>query len=785
MRAPERGVDLDRRSFALDRRSFVRIGATVAGGLLVGVPVGCTPGGEGENSAGGAGGGRGGGTPPIASRLNAFVEVASDDSVTIWAPVPEIGQGVRTALPMLVAEELGVPWERVSVRQAPGEDRYGPRQVAAGSFSVTSYWMPLRIAGAAARDVLVRAAAGRWGVDPGACTTADGQVIDPDGGRRLRYGELAEEAAGLPAADPETLTLTDASDFHLIGTPVPSVDTEAIVRGEPLFGLDVERPGMLRAVVARAPTYGGVLVRYDDAAALQVPGVVGTVPIERVGEPERPLVEEGVAVVAESLWAAIRGRDALDIEWEPGPNADADSASLEAFCTAAVSRRGEILARDDGDVEAGLARAASRVEATYVVPFIAHATMEPMNCTAEVTADRAEFWVPTQTPAGDRGMFARRLDLPPESVAVHALRCGGGFGRRVGAEGSKFEALQVAAALDGRAVQVVYTREDDIRHDAFRPFSIHRLTAGLDASGDVTALRHRQSGTSRHAFRQNSTPDRSEFFSPNFPAGLLDNLRLEYTNAESNLPRTILRAPGSNALAFVVESFVDELARAGGRDPLEYRLALLGEDRDLPYNEDWPTVSTARMANVLRIAAQNAGWGVERGPRRPGRSGSAGGAESTGRAESALSGRGIASYFTFGTYVAYVVDVTVDPSSGEFTIDRVVGAIDCGRPVNPAGIRAQVEGGIQDAVHVARHGEITWEGGAVVQSNFHDYRLARMPEAARDIEVHIVESDLDPTGVGEPPYPPMIPALTNALFDATGVRVRRLPIRLESLRREA
>jgi isoquinoline 1-oxidoreductase beta subunit len=748
------------------------VGAAVAGGLLVGVPIAC-----GRDDAGGAAGGLNGAgarrpdADAVFSSLNAFIEIATDDTVTIWAPVPEIGQGVRTALPMLAAEELDVPWEHVIVRQAPGAERFGPRQVAAGSFSVTSYWVPLRQAGAVARAMLIAAAAERWGVEAAACTTEDGHVVHPRGRERLRYGELVVAAAALPTPAPEEVVLKDAAAYRLIGTPVPNVDAEAIVRGEAVFGLDVERPGMLRAVIARAPTYGGRLVSYDDTAALQEPGVVQTLRIEPVGQPERPFVGDGVAVIAESTWAAIRGREALTIEWDPGPNAVESTAALGEFCRAAVGRPGAILTRDDGNAEAGLARAATRVEATYEVPFIAHATMEPMNCTAEVGPERCELWVPTQTPDGDRNLFAGRLELPAEAVTVNALRCGGGFGRRVGAEESKFEAVQIAAAV-GRPVQVVYTREDDIRHDSYRPFSVHRLTGGLAAGGDIVAWRHRQAGTARHAFRANSTPDRSEFFSPNFPAGLLDHYRLEYTLAESNLPRSILRAPGSNALAFVVESFTDELAHAAGRDPLEFRLALLGDDRDLPYSQDWPTISTARMKNVLRIAAEGASWG-QRGAQQRG----SGSTDVPGTRR----GRGIASFFTFGTYVAYVVDVTVDSSTGAYTVDRVVGAIDCGRPVNPAGIRAQVEGGIQDAIHAARHGEITWESGSVVQSNFHDYRLARMPESAREIEVHIVDSDLDPTGVGEPPYPPMFPALANALFDATGVRARRLPIRPEAL----
>lgn len=727
----------------VDRRSFIKIGATVAGGLMVGVPLGCTPGRE----------------PVVASELNAFVEVSSDGMVTIFAPVPEIGQGVRTALPMLVAEELDAPWDRVTVRQAPGDDRYGPRQIAAGSVSVSVYWEPLRRAGAAARAVLVEAAAARWGVEAASCTTAAGRVVHPGGRLSFGYGELAAEAALRPV--PEEFSLKSPEEFTLVGRPVRNVDAEAIVRGEPLFGLDVERPGMLRAVVARCPSYGGRIIRYDDTAALAVPGVVRTVRIEAIGSEERPFVDEGVAVVAETTWAALQGREALTVEWDLGPNAAESTADLHERCRAFVDRPGDVVVRDDGYVDAALAAGSTRLDATYHLPFIAHVCMEPMNCTAEVTPEKCEIWTPTQTPGNVRNAFANRLEMPVESVTVHSMRCGGGFGRRVGPEDFEFEAVQISAAV-GRPVQVVWSREDDIRHDAYRPFSYHRLAAALDDRGNPTALRHRQAGTSRHAFRPAGTPERSEFFVANFPGGLLDNYRLEYTLAESNLPRTILRAPGNNALSFVVESFIDEMAAAGGRDPLEYRLDLLGEDREFPFDEDYPVISTARMKNVLRTAAAGAGWGQALPPGR---------------------GHGIASHFTFGTYVAYVVDVTVDPSTGAFAVDRVVGAIDCGRPVNPLGIRAQVEGGVHDGLHAARHGEITFAEGAVEQSNFHDYPLARMTESAKRIDVHIVDSRLPPTGVGEPPYPPMLPALGNALYAATGVRVRRLPIRLDELRR--
>lgn len=734
----------------MSRRTFLRTGSAVGGGLVISVAIGCSP---AENKSL---------TPEVnvtSAELNAFVEISSDNQVTLYAPVPEIGQGVRTALPMILAEELDIDWRDVRIKQAPGGDEYGPRQIAAGSASVLVYWKPLREAGATARAMLLAVAAKRWEVNAGACSTELGMAIHPNGREKLPYGKLADEASAMPV--PQNVKLKEAADFKIVGSSVENVDALSIVTGEPLFGLDVERPNMVRAVIARCPTYGGRVKNFDDRETLKIPGVIQTVRIERVGSSaERPYVDEGIAVVATSTWAALQGRGALRVEWDEGPNIQESTDRLHQLCQGYLQEPAEIV-RDDGDAIGELSSGNTTLDVTYHVPFIAHACMEPMNCTTELTPDKCEQWSPTQSPGNDRNAVAGEVDLPVEAVTVNAMRCGGGFGRRVGPEDYTYESVQLAKAV-GRPVQVVWSREDDIQHDSYRAFSYHRLIAKLDGSGNISAWLHRQSGTSRYAFRQNRAPGISEFFDYNFPGGLIENYRLEYALAQSNLPRSILRAPGNNALSFVVESFIDELANAANEDPYKFRLDLLGDDRDFDIDEEGSVLSTKRMKSVLRTVAENSGWGE---PLPLGK------------------GRGIASHFTFGTYVAYVVEVSVSEETGQYTVDRVVGAIDCGRAINPLGIKSQVEGGINDAIHATRHGEITFKNGAVEQSNFHDYPLARMNEAATNIDVHIIEGSDEITGVGEPPYPPMIPALANALFAATGKRVRRLPIRPEEFQK--
>lgn len=725
----------------LARRDFLRLTAAAGGGLLVAVAL---PGCEWR-----------GAVPVELERFNTFLAIGTDGSVTVTIPVPEIGQGVRTSLAMLIAEELEADWDRVGVVQADAGDDLGPWPLAGGSNSVRAHWMPLRQAGAAARYALVHAAAARFGVSAAECEARQGEVLHPASRRRLGFGSLAADAALVEL--PEEIPLKDPADFSLIGTPRSHLGAAAIANGSATFGLDVRVPGMVRAVIARPPSYGGSARSWDDAATLTVPGVSAVVAVPAGSDPERPGPRGGVAVIADSTWAALQGRAALQVDWEPGPNAGESTERLHRICQDLLGRRGETY-REEGMVDAAIARSAYRVTAEYHAPFLAHVAMEPMNCVVDLREDRCEIWAPTQVPNAIRAGVARQLDLPPESVIVHVPRVGGGFGRRLLGD-FVLEALPIARAA-GRPVQVVWTREDDIQHGYFRPFSYHRLEAGLDGVGNVTSWLHRQAGTSRYEFQRRPNPAGSEFGPGTWPAALVPAHRLEYAQAESNLPLGALRAPGANAFTFATECFLDEVAHAAGRDPLEFRLALLGEARDLPNDRDNPVFSTARMRGVLELATERAGWG---------------------RQLPAGSGLGIAGCFAFGSYSAHVVEVSVDAATGAVQVARVFSAVDCGRAVNPNGVQAQVEGGVVDGLGAAFAGEITVEAGGVQQSNFHDYPLLRLPQSP-SVEVAIVPSTLAPTGVGEVPYPPVLPALANAVFAACGARVRQLPLTAERVR---
>jgi isoquinoline 1-oxidoreductase subunit beta len=727
---------------ALPRRDFIRISAGAAGGLLVTISLpGCGARGDEPHEA-----------SSVWHRMNGFLEIDTEGRASVRIPVPEIGQGVRTSLAMLVAEELDVPWEDVEVTQSEAVEEMGPHPFAGGSWTVRAYWLPFRRVGAAARAALVRAAAAEWGVGAAALGTESGEVVHPDG-RRLGYGSLAARAATAEATevDAEEVSLKDPSDFRLIGTEVRHLDTPDITRGTTVFGCDVRLPRMLRAVIARCPVYAGRVVQWDDDACRRIPGFHSTVHVPAFGgEAERPYAVEGVAVVADSTWAALKARDALRVTWDDGPNVGESTSRLMERCRALVQSRLETF-REAGDVDSALEAAVTTIQGDYSAPFLTHVPMEPMNCTVSYDGETLEIWAPTQVPQSAVRIGAQVSGLPEDRIRVHVLRSGGGFGRRLGLE-FLVEAIPVALALD-RPVQLLYTREDEVRYDHFRPLNAHRFEAGIDRSGGVGAWLHRQAGTSRYAFRPDRPVGLSEFRAGTWPAALCGAHRLEYALVESNLPRGPLRAPGMNTFTWAVECFLDEVAEAAGRDPLALRLDLLGNDRELPYDDE-DAFSTGRMAAVLRLAADAAGWGRQLGEGR---------------------GLGVAAGFTFGTYVAHVAEVTVDRAEGAFRVDRIVSAIDCGRVVNPNGVRHQMEGGALDGLGAALHGELTVEGGAVVQSNFHDFPLLRMSEAP-PVEVHWVDSGRDPTGVGEPPYPPLAPAVGNALYAASGVRLRDLPL---------
>ncbi len=669
---------------------------------------------------------------------NAFLRIDGTGAITVWVNKSEMGQGVRTALPMLVAEELEADWSSIRVEQAWLHPRFGNLDTG-GSESVVTSWEPLRRAGATAREMLLTAAAQTWGVDKASCHARNGEVIHEPSGKRLKYGKLAVTATRLPI--PQEVPLKNPKDFHILGTPLPRTDAPAKVDGSGLFGLDVKVPGMLYAVVARCPVFGGRVVSFDAKRALAIPGVRQVMEISR-----------GVAVVAENTWAAIQGRRALDVQWEEGPNAAESSADMSARFAELAHKPGKVV-RNDGDATSALGTASRKIEAVYELPFLAHATMEPMNCTADLKKDRCEIWAPTQFPGWARREVMRLFKLPFDSIRINVTLVGGGFGRRVNPD-FVVEAVEVSHAADA-PVKVVWTREDDIQHDFYRPASYQRLTAGLDENGVPVSWHHHIVSTSIRAYYQpnHPAPEQQEIQGAvSFPYAV-PNARVEYTPAISSVPRGWWRSVADSHTAFAVESFVDELATEAGKDPYELRKSLLRDHRRVATPSPEEVLDTERLKGVLQLAADRAGWGkpLARGQ-----------------------GRGIAAHFSFRSYVAQVAEVSVRPD-GSVQVHRVVCAIDCGRVVNPNIVAAQMEGGIVFGLTAALNGNITIQGGRVQQSNFDDYPLLRIYEMPV-VEVYPVPSQEPPGGIGEVAVPVIAPAVANAVFAATGTRIRRLPI---------
>jgi len=727
----------------LSRRTFLSAGAAAGGGLLVSFSL---PARIGTALAAGP-------PPPRDFMPNGFIRIDRDGHVTLIMHKVEMGQGTYTAMPMLLAEELEVDLSQVRLEHAPPDDAlyaeplFGVQETG-GSTSVRGNWEPLRRAGATARSMLVSAAAQTWKVEPSSCRAANGAVIHGPTGRSLTYGTLVDRAALLPV--PGNITLKDPKNFKLIGTPAKRLDTPDKVDGTAQFGIDVRLPGMKFAAVAACPVFGGKLASVDDAKAQAMPGVRQVVRLD-----------DAVAVVADDTWAAKRGLAALDIRWDEGPNASLSTADIVQQLAAASGKSG-VVARKDGDAAAAMAGAAQKVEAIYEQPFLAHATMEPVNCTVDVRADGCDIWVGTQVPTFTQTAAAKVTGLPKAKVQVHNHLLGGGFGRRLEVDFIT-RAVQIAKQVTG-PVQVHWSREEDIQHDMYRPYYYDRIAAGLDAHGKPIAWTHRVTGSSIIARVS------SELFPKNLrviralglgsiiatvkgldtdavegaaePPYDLPNIRVEYVRQEPpGIPTAFWRGVGPTRSIFVVESFIDELAAAAKRDPFEYRRALL--DR------------SPRAKAVLELAAERAGWG------RPLPAGS--------------SGRGIALLHAFGSYVAQVADVTVS-KQGDVRVGRVVCAVDCGTVVNPDIVKAQMESGIVFGITAALWGEITIKDGRVEQHNFHDYRMLHMSEAPA-VEVHLVRSTEAPGGVGEPGTSAVLPAVTNAIFAATGRRIRKLPVK--------
>jgi CO/xanthine dehydrogenase Mo-binding subunit len=669
--------------------------------------------------------------------------------VTLLSGRSEMGQGISSALPMILADELGVDWKDVRLEKAPNDPALFGDQGTGGSGSVAGSWMGLRRAGAAARTMLVTSAAQKWNVAPESCSVNNGVVSH--GNDQLKFSELVEGASKLPLPDFSKLKLKKPEDFEIIGKVVQRKDIPSKTDGSAIFGIDVRPPGMLYAMVERCPVFGGKVKSFDAGAAKSMQGVHDVFEIAAV-----PGVHSwgGVAVVADSTWIAMQARKKLRIDWDLGPHANESSESLRTeFRRVVDSRLKKIIDEGNADAAIDSAPKEKRVDADYELPFQAHATMEPMNCTVKVDGDHAEVWVPAQGPEWVLGTVAQVTGLKPSAIKINTTLLGGGFGRRYQADFAA-EAGQVAKRVPGKPVQLIWSREDDMTHDFYRPASYHRLSGAVDAQGNILAWRHRSTSTPiAEWWSPKATPESSELGCTTQMPYLAKSYKLEYLPTESGVPRAWWRSVEASSIGFVMESYVDELAHAAGKDPLEFRISKLdGRLVKDPTNKDAVPLNTARLRGVLQLAADKSGWNS---PLPQGH------------------GRGIAAHYSFNSYVSNVVDVSV--IDNKLKVNRVVSAVDIGTPVSPDGIRAQVESAIIYGLTAALKSQITIKDGRAVQSNFDRFSTLMMNETPL-IEVYIVPSTLPPTGIGEPGLPPTAPALTNAIFAATGKRIRRLPI---------
>ena len=731
---------------AVTRRDFLRVSAIAGGGLLIASylePLDAAAA-VGRSAAGDA-------------TLNAYIRITPDGIVTIIAKNPEVGQGVKTMLPMLIAEELDVDWTQVRIEQGDLDTKNFQGQVAGGSTATPNNWLPMRRVGAAARAMLVATAAQDWGVPAAECDTAKGIVSHRASKRSATYGELATKAATATPPDLATVPLKDRKDFRIIGQRVRGVDTHRIVTGVPMYGIDVTVPGMLYATFVKCPVFGGKVASANVEAVKSLPGVRQAFVVD--GGTNLNGLMPGVAIVADSWWQAKSARLKLKVTWDEGATAQQSSASFATQAAALAAQPAQRSLRKDGDVGTALAGAAKTIKGDYFYPFIAHASLEPQNCTAHMKPDgQLEIWAPSQAPAGGRALVAQTLGIKDTDITVHITRSGGGFGRRL-ANDYMVEAAWIAKVA-GVPVKLLWTREDDIQHDFYRPAGYHYFTGGLDASGKVVAWRDHfvSFGNDEKSFSAGAGIGGTEF-----PQHFIPNFALDASVMPLGVPTGFLRAPGSNGIAFATQSFIDELAHAAGKDPLQFRLDLLANvqtDAATTVPQP-PPYDGERARGVLELVREKSGWGKTTLPRG--------------------TGMGVAFHFSHRGYFAEVVKASVS-KEGKLKVEKVWVAGDVGSEViNPLNAENQVQGSVQDGLAQALGQEITIDKGRTVQSSFDDFPLIRFADAV-PVEVHFLKSAVAPTGLGEPALPPVPPALCNAIFAATGKRVRSLPLSNQDLR---